>query len=212
MEGGLRLDSRSPIQARQAIGIRNELLRAERGRWGARRAGQQCRRERHHNAPEWQGTRDLNDVERRSDEGKQGNRRRAEPAGKAMILVVRRTGMMMVVGVGARLVRRMGKDPPAGFFCRAGLAPPCLMLEILVDLVECRRHDPGEVEHQEDRCSVSHPGRPSGLKISASHATKPAADPGPTPHPQEAGCPSGRSPEIYCSDITDAEAPQTVDS
>lgn len=193
------------------IRSREELLRAGSGRWSARRDGQQRRRKRHQNAPEPHGTRDPDDAERRSDEGKHGHRGCTNPAGEAMILVVHRTGMMMVVGVGARLVRRMGKDPPAGFFCGAGLAPPCLMLEILVDLVECRRHDPGEVEHQEQRCSVSNPGRPPGSKLSASHATKPAADPGPTPHPQEAGCPSGCSPEICCSDITDAETPQTVD-
>jgi hypothetical protein len=171
------------------IGSRDEWLRAGSGRWGARREGQQRRRKRHRNAPERHGTRDLNDVEWRSDEGKHGYRGSTDPAAEAMILVVRRTGMMMVVGVGARLVRRMGNDPPARFFRGAGLARLCLMFAILVDLVECRRDDPGEVEHQEERCSVSHPRRPSGLKISASHATKPAADPRPTPHPQEADCP-----------------------
>jgi hypothetical protein len=172
------------------IGSRDELLRARSERWGARSDGQQCRRERHRNAPGRHETRDLDDAERRPGEGKHGHRGCTELACEAMILVVHRTGMMVVVGVGARLVRRMGKDSPAGFFRGTGLARPCLMLVILVDLVECRRHDPGEVEQQEQRCSVSHPGRPLGSKISTTHATKPTADPRPTPRPQEAGCPA----------------------
>lgn len=209
--GRQRLDGRAAVQDQQTIRIGDGVLGTERCRRGAGRQGQQCRRERRGHTPGRRETRDLNDVERRADGGKHGRRLCAELAAEAMIRVVHRSAVMVVVGVGTRLVRRMGKDPPAGFFAGAGLARLCPMLGIEVDLVERWSHDPGEVEHQEQRCSVSQPGRPSGLKISAIHATKPAADPrcrspprSPSPIRRKPHSPirrkrdahSGRSPEI----------------
>jgi hypothetical protein len=88
-----------------------------------------------------------------------------------MILVVQRTGMVVVVRVGARLFRRMGKNPPAGFLCGTALARRSAALEKQMKLVECWRCDPGEIEHQEHRCTVSHPCHPVGSKSPSAHAT-----------------------------------------
>jgi hypothetical protein len=66
-----------------------------------------------------------------------------------MVLVVHRRGMVMVVRVGARLIRRMGEDLPTGFSRGAGLARSCAVLEKLVELVESWRHGQGEIEHHE---------------------------------------------------------------
>ena len=132
-----------------------------------------------------------------------------------MILFVHRTGMMMVVRVGARLIWRMGKDPPARIVCGARLARPCLSLEILMKLVECWRHQPREIEHQEQRCAASHETRPAGLKNSTTHVTEPASDPGPLPirwNPirRNRDIPHGGSRRIRPPDITNAQAPQTA--
>ena len=86
-----------------------------------------------------------------------------------MVLVVRRSGMMVVVRVGARLIRGMGEDPPAGFFCGTALARHSAPLEMQMKLVECRRCDPREIERQEDRRPVSHPGQPAGSKSAIAH-------------------------------------------
>ena len=132
-----------------------------------------------------------------------------------MILFVYRTGMMMVVRVGARLIRRMGKNPPARIVCGARLARPCLSFEILMKLVECWRHHPREIEHQEQRCAASHATRPAGLKNSTTHVTKPASDPGPLPirwNPirRNRDVPRGGSRRIRPPDITNVQAPQTA--
>jgi hypothetical protein len=46
-------------------------------------------------------------------------------------------------------------------------------LEMLLELVERRRDDPREIEHQEQRRSTSHAGRPAGSKRSITHAARP---------------------------------------
>lgn len=153
--------------------------------------------------------RDLDGAGRTSNERKHGNRGRAEPAGEAMILVMHRPGMMMVVRVGARLIRRMGKDPPTGFFCGAGLARPSAAIE---KRVKQWRHDQGEIEHQEERCSVSYGGRSAGLKNSTTHVTKPASDPTPLSDSQESGCPAERSPETRPPNTTYAGPSQATGS
>jgi hypothetical protein len=128
-------------------GIRNEVLRSGRRRWSARRDGQQPRRERRRDGLFSHRGRDQDGTDRSSDEGKHGNRGYAKPAGEAMILIMHRTAMMMVVRVGAGLIRRMGEDPPTGLLCRAELARPSAALEKLVKLVEYRRRDQREIEH-----------------------------------------------------------------
>jgi hypothetical protein len=66
-----------------------------------------------------------------------------------VILVVQRAGMVMVVGVGAGLIHRMGEDPPAGLTRGAFLARSWTVLEKLVKLVEGRRREQGEIQHHE---------------------------------------------------------------
>jgi hypothetical protein len=85
-------------------------------------------------------------MDRISDEGKHTDRGSAEPAAEAVVLVVHRTGMVMVVRVGARLVRWMGEDLPTGIVRGAGLALSCAVLE---KLVEPWRRGQGEIEHRE---------------------------------------------------------------
>jgi hypothetical protein len=96
-----------------------------------------------------------------------------------MILFVHRAGMMMVVRVGARLVRQMGEDPPVGIVCGAGLARSYVSMEILMKLVQRLRNHPREIEHQQQRRSASHQTRPAGLKNSFTHVTEPAHAPNP---------------------------------
>jgi len=131
------------------IRIRNGVLRAGRLRWRARGHGQPLRRERRQDGLDRHEARGLDGRDRISDEGKHADRGSAQPAAEAMVLVVHRTGMVMVVRVGARLIRWMGKDPPTGIFRGAGLARSCAVLEKLVELVESWRHDQGEIEHHE---------------------------------------------------------------
>lgn len=100
-----------------------------------------------------------------------------------MIFVVHRTGMMVVVRVGARLIWQMREDSPSGIVRGAGLAQPCVFPWSLVKLVEYWRHDPGEIQHQEQRGSLSSPTRPAGSKLSTNHATKPTSEPVPSPDP-----------------------------
>jgi hypothetical protein len=91
-----------------------------------------------------------------------------------VLAVVRRARMAVGVRVGARLIRRMGEDHPAGIVHGAGLARPPVILEMVV---EGWRDEPCEIQHQEQRCFASHPGRPAGPKSSITHATHPARDP-----------------------------------
>jgi hypothetical protein len=97
-----------------------------------------------------------------------------------MIFVVKRTGVMVMVRVRARLVRRMGEDPPARIVSGTRLARSSVPPEILVKLVKHWRHDPGEIEHQEQGCSASQPARPARSKNSTvhvtTHGTKSASD------------------------------------
>ena len=167
-------------------GIRNEVLRGGKWRWSARRDGQQPRRERRRDGLFSHRGRGQDGTDRSSDEGKHGDRGYAKPAGEAMILIVHRTAMMMVVRVGAGLIRRMGEDPPTGFFYGADLERASVALE---KLVEYWRHDQREIEHQEQGCPAAHARRP-GLKNSTTHATRSASDPTPAPHARKSGRPS----------------------
>ena len=165
--------ARSPNQRTTAI--RNEMLRDGRRRWGARGNGQQRRSERREGGSVRDGTRELDGPDRSTHEGQLCDRGGTEPAGGAVILIVHRTGMMMVVRVGAGLIRRMGKDPPVGPGRGTRLVGPCVALAAQVELVECGRDDPREVEQQEQRRPVLDAGRPaglkSGLKAQTTHAT-----------------------------------------
>ena len=110
----------------------------------------------------------------------------------ALRTVDRRWAMMMVVRVGAGLIRRMGEDPPTGFFYGADMERASAALEKLVELVELVeywRHDQREIEHQEQGCPAAHARRP-GLKNSTTHATRSASDPTPAPHARKSGRPS----------------------
>jgi hypothetical protein len=167
------------------IQVRNEVLRAGRVRWSARRHGQPLRRGRRQDAPDRHEGRGLDGVDRSSDEGQHAHRGSAQPADEAMVLVVKRAGMVMVVGVGARLIHRMGEDQPAGLTRGALLAGAWTVLEKLVELVESRRRDQGEIQDRERSRSASRPNRPGGLKPSTTHATahaaKAASEPLPIP-------------------------------
>ena len=105
-------------------------------RWRARGHGQPLRRERRQDGLDRHEARGLDGRDRISDEGKHADRGSAQPAAEAMILVVDRTGVMVVVRVRARLVRRMGEDPPAGIVCGTRLARLSVSPEILVKLVK----------------------------------------------------------------------------
>ena len=105
--------------------------------------------------------------DRIANEGKLRGRGGGEPAGGAVILVVHRSGVMMVVGVGTGLVGRVGEGPTARFFHGALRALPCRAVQMAtvqqVKLVKYWRHQPGEVEHQKETRPVSDASRPAGL-------------------------------------------------
>ena len=132
------------------------MLRARMSRRSARGEDQQLPRERREHGPGRHGTLDLDGPDLHLGERKPAHRGSDQPAGEAMILVVRRTAMMMVVRVGAGLIRRMGEGPPAGIVRGAGMAGRPVALEMLLELVERRRDDPRQIEHQEQRRSTSH--------------------------------------------------------
>ena len=153
------------------IGIRNGLLGAAELRWSARRHGQQLRRELRQHARGSAGAPHLERWPRSFGDGKNSRCGFAQPAAEAMILVVSRTGVMVVVRIGARLLRQVGENPPAGLGCGTGLARLSLSLEILVKLMKRWSRDPGQVERQKERGSTSQIGRPDRLKNSTAHVT-----------------------------------------
>jgi len=174
--GSAPVDRSPPIQNQQMLGSRKEVLRAGRPRWSARGDGEPLWRGRRQDSLERHEARGLDGVDRSPDEVKHADRGSAEPAAEAMILIVHRARMVMVVRVGARLVRGMGEDPPAGLARGTLLAGSRTVLEELVKLVERWRDGQGEVEQQEQRCPRFHPTRRAGLEISNTHATRPTFD------------------------------------
>ena len=155
------------------IGNRYELLREGELRWSARRHGQQRQRERRQDRRKRPGSPGLDRGARSFDDEEQCHHGSAQTAAEAMILVVNRTGVMVVVGVGAGLVRGMGEDPPAGIVCGTRLVRRSVSLETLVELMKRWRQDPGEIEHQEKGCSASQTARPARLKNSTVHVWPP---------------------------------------
>jgi hypothetical protein len=80
--------------------------------------------------------------------------------------------MVVVIRVGAGLIRRMGENPPAGFCRRTALARLSAALEAEVKLVERWNGDPREIEHQQDRRSAACPRRAHGSVGSTSPSAR----------------------------------------
>lgn len=79
-----------------------------------------------------------------------------------MVLIVRRAAMVVVIRVGAGLIRRMRENPPACFCRGTALARLSAALEAEVKLVERWKRDPREIEHQQDRRPAAYPCRAHG--------------------------------------------------
>jgi hypothetical protein len=77
--------------------------------------------------------------------------------------------MVVVIRIGAGLIRRMGENHPAGFCRGTALARLSAALEKQMKLVECRECDPGEIEHQKEWRAASHPRQPVGSNSSIAH-------------------------------------------
>ena len=158
----------------------SELLRAGERWWGARGHGQQLWRSRRQNRRRHPGAPDLGRGPRSFEDRQYRHRSPGQPTADAVILVVNRTGVMVMVRVGAGLIRQIEEDPPAGILSGARLARRCVTPQNLMKLVESWRSDPGQIEHQQQSCTVSHAARPARLKNSTTHLTEPASDPAPS--------------------------------
>jgi hypothetical protein len=175
--------------------MRKEVLRGGGGGRTARRSGEQRGSDRREVGTLAHAAHHLYGRDRRTDHGDLRDRGCTEPTAEAVIRVVHRARVMMVIRVGAGLIRRMGEDPPVGLCCGTGPARPAFAFEAHVELMECRRHQPREIEREEQSCPVLDTGRSAGSKSQATrashatHATNPACDSHPAPGPREWGFP-----------------------